>query len=343
MKPLNIPDDLEQVANARILVAREVAIGEVRLRKGRQITEDDLRALRSVGAAGIRALRLDEGDLDEATAARRIAAAAAGACIKITGDPVEGSQKLTATRRGIFRVDVARLHAINSVPAVGIFSRYDGLPVDEGEAVAHAKVGPLGVPAAVVESVERIALDGPALEVTPFEPRFVRLLNLEALPSTWAGRFESQFRERVAWFGSDLAPIRHLPEADIDGVRDAVTAAVRAETDVLLITGTRSTDPLDEGRLGALAAGARLIREGLPAHPGSTYWVASLEGKPVIGIASCGTLSDSTALDLLLPRVFAGLPVDADYLASLGHGGMLTSEMQFRFPKYLRRSRRGEV
>ena len=300
-------------------------------------------ALRAVGATGLRALRLDEDDIDEATAARRIAAAVGGECVELTGDPVEGSQKLTATSRGLLRVDVARLHAVNSVPTVGVFSRYDNLPVDEGDVVAHAKVGPLAVPAAAVESVERIAMAGPTLDVIPFSPHTVRLLNLEALPATWAVRFESQFRERIAWFGGDLMPIRHLAGADVQAVRDAIGDARRACTDVLLITGTRSTDPLDEGRLGVLAAGATLVREGLPAHPGSTYWVASLEGVPVIGIASCGTLSDSTALDLLLPRVFAGLPVDADYLASLGHGGMLTSEMQFRFPKYLRRSRRGEV
>lgn len=343
MRPVVVPDDVDAVGDARILLAREVAIGELRLRKGKRLSDDDLRALRAVGAAGIRALWLDEGDLDEVTAARRIATAVAGDGIEITGDPVEGSQKLTAVSRGLLQVNVARLHAVNSVPAVGVFTRYDGLPVDEGDVVAHAKVGPLAVPAEAVESVERIALEGPALDVIPFAPRLVRLLNLEALPPAWAGRFEAQFRERVAWFGSELAPIHHFAGANVEAVRDAVRDGMRSGADVLLITGTRSTDPLDEGRLGAKAAGATLIREGLPAHPGSTYWVASLDGVPIIGIASCGTLSDSTALDLLLPRVFAGLPIDADYLASLGHGGMLTSEMQFRFPKYLRRSRRGEV
>lgn len=343
MRPVLVPDGIDQIGESRVLLAREVTIGELRLRKGKRLSEDDLLALRAVGASGIRALKLDDGDLDEATAARRIAAAVAGRCVEVKGDPVEGSQKLTATSRGLLQVDVARLHRVNSVPTVGVFTRYDGIPVDEGDVVAHAKVGPLAVSASVVEDVERVGAEGGTVAVVPFEPRVVRLLNLEALPMTWAGRFEAQFRERVAWFGSDLAPIQHLTDADVESVGRALRETKRGGADVLLITGTRSTDPLDEGRLGALTAGATLVREGLPAHPGSTYWVASLEGTPVIGIASCGTLSDSTALDLLLPRAFAGLPLDADYLASLGHGGMLTSEMQFRFPKYLRRSRRGEV
>ena len=43
------------------------------------------------------------------------------------------------------------------------------------------------------------------------------------------------------------------------------------------------------------------------------------------------------ALDLLLPRFFAGLPVDVEFLAGLGYGGLLNAGMQFRFPPYGRR------
>jgi hypothetical protein len=54
----------------------------------------------------------------------------------------------------------------------------------------------------------------------------------------------------------------------------------------------------------------------------------------VLGIGSCGMLSGATIFDILLPRYFAGLPVDTAYLSSLGHGGMLNKMMKFRFPSY---------
>jgi hypothetical protein len=39
-------------------------------------------------------------------------------------------------------------------------------------------------------------------------------------------------------------------------------------------------------------------------------------------------------LDLLLPKFFAGLRVQAVDFNRLGHGGLLSRDMTFRFPPY---------
>jgi hypothetical protein len=44
--------------------------------------------------------------------------------------------------------------------------------------------------------------------------------------------------------------------------------------------------------------------------------------------------SRRSALDLLLARLHAGLPLDPGYLASLGHGGLLGREAAWRIPPY---------
>jgi len=93
-------------------------------------------------------------------------------------------------------------------------------------------------------------------------------------------------------------------------------------------------DPLDVTWRSVVDAGARVVRRGLPVHPGSSYWVVELRGHPVVGVASCGMFSRRTALDLLLTRCFAGESLDPDYLAGLGHGGLLAAEMAWRFPRY---------
>ena len=114
------------------------------------------------------------------------------------------------------------------------------------------------------------------------------------------------------------------------------TAKIRLRTalDRVLAVGVASTDPLDTTWRGVIDAGARVVRRGLPVHPGSSYWIVELEQRPVIGVASCGMFSRRTALDLLLTRLFAGEELDAGFLAGLGHGGLLAPEMAWRFPRY---------
>ena len=56
----------------------------------------------------------------------------------------------------------------------------------------------------------------------------------------------------------------------------------------------------------------------------------------LLGLPTCGAYSRATAVDLLLPWILAGAPADRRTIARLGHGGLLTRDMRFRFPAYTR-------
>jgi molybdopterin biosynthesis enzyme len=80
--------------------------------------------------------------------------------------------------------------------------------------------------------------------------------------------------------------------------------------------------------------GARIVKHGVPIHPGTLFWIAYVGAVPLCGLSSCEMFSQRTILDLVLPRLFAGEPIGKDHLARLRHGGMLGREMAFRFPSY---------
>jgi molybdopterin biosynthesis enzyme len=127
--------------------------------------------------------------------------------------------------------------------------------------------------------------------------------------------------------------------ADEDG---AVTAAVarrvrgRARGHVILTAGGRSTDPSDPFFTAIAALGGRIVRQGVPAHPGSMLWLARIGRTAILGLPTCGAYSKATAADLLLPRLLTGEPPTRRTVSHLGHGGVLTREMRFRFPPYAR-------
>jgi molybdopterin biosynthesis enzyme len=128
----------------------------------------------------------------------------------------------------------------------------------------------------------------------------------------------------------------------VDDAAEAVTDALRARArgrdagraDLVLTAGSASTDPADPFFVAIERLGGRLVRQGVPAHPGSMLWLARIGRVPVLGLPSCGAYSRATAADLLLPRLLAGEPASIATLARLGHGGILTHDQRYRFPAY---------
>jgi len=82
--------------------------------------------------------------------------------------------------------------------------------------------------------------------------------------------------------------------------------------------------------------GGRVVSHGVPAHPGSMLWLGTLRQTTIIGLPTCGAYSKATAADLLLPRLLTGEPPTLRTVSRLGHGGILTRDMRFRFPAYAR-------
>ncbi len=131
----------------------------------------------------------------------------------------------------------------------------------------------------------------------------------------------------------------YLPDetAAVETALAAMTRGPAADAvDVVLTAGGRSTDPSDPFFVALEGVGGRLIRRGVPAHPGSMLWLGRVGKAAVLGLPTCGAYSKATAADLLLPRLLTGEPPSLRTVSRLGHGGILTRDMRFRFPAYAR-------
>jgi len=309
--------------------------GSVILRKGHRLERADDVSLDAAEARPLHLVFLEAGDVDEDEAAERLALAVAGRGVE-RGRPVESQVTCRALWRGLVTVDQKALQELNRQPDVTVFTLPDGMPVEAGRAVAGVKVTPLGVPESMLLAAERslAELSGPVLDVRSFLPLRVGVVVCEALDRGRRERFEAALRRQVSWFGGSLTRLDYLPQREF--ANQAELRAMAAGCDLLLVAGVASTDPLDAPWVALMAAGARPVRRGLPVHPGSSYWVAELEGCTAVGVSSCGMFSRRTVLDILLARRFAGGRLDGDYLSSLGHGGLLARELSYHFPDYAR-------
>jgi hypothetical protein len=323
---------------AGLVVAQDVPKGGgekgYAFRKGQALTADDLPALRSVDREVVHVVRPEAGDLGEDDAGLRLARAVAGAGLTIKG-PSQSRYNLIAERRGLLRVDVAALNAINAVDGMAVFTLFDRQPVVEGEIVAGAKIAPLVIDAGSVEAAERLAAVEPVVRVLPFQAVRIATLYREKLAPAARERFAQAVRGKAAWFGSEAAEIVPVSDEPAE-IADRLRRFADEGAGLIFAAGGSSTDPIDATIVALELAGARLVRRGVPVHPGSMFWMAYLGETPVLSLASCSLFSQATIVDLLLPRVLAGERIGAADLAEIGHGGLMERGMEWRFPPYAR-------
>jgi hypothetical protein len=325
------------------VLARDLRVEGDRWSKGRRLDARDLEALTgadpvAIGVAGITVIVLEAGDLHEDEAALRLAAAVAGGGLERRG-PNESRVDLAAAVDGVLHVRARDLERLNRIDPLEVFTALDGSVVRAGQLVASVKVAPHVVPGAVVDAGIRLARGGrrPLVWVAPFIHRRVGVLVKESVRPADRSRFERSVRDKVETLGSSVIRFAYVAD-DEQAVETELASLSRGSgaADVVLTAGGRSTDPGDPFFVALDRLGGRLIRRGIPAHPGSMLWLGRLRRTAVLGLPTCGAYSKATAADLLLPRLLTGEPPSIRTAARLGHGGILTRDMRFRFPAYAR-------
>lgn len=335
------PDELD----GAVLLA-PVTLAGASLRKGERLNSTTVARLidavrQGALTAPVRIALVDAGDLHEDEAAARLARAVAGAGL-VSQTPRQSRLDLTARWDGVLYVRLPQLTRLNAEDQLEVFTLFHGQAVSRGETVASVKVAPHVLPERVVEAGEAIARQAtPLVDVRPYLPLEVAAVAEEALSPEALARFEAGVRHKVealgSRYGGTIAVGNPNPVAAEHDAREALERLVRERgLPVLLVGGVSAGDPLSPFFLALESLGGRVLRHGVPAHPGSMIWLAELDGSRILGLPQCGMFSLATAADLILPRLLTGEALVAADLADLAHGGVLGPAMRFRFPPYAR-------
>jgi hypothetical protein len=318
------------------------AAGKIAAAKGAYLDRDAAVALLALPWEEIHVLALEPGDLHEEDAGRRLAAAVVGAGVEVKAY-AGGQWTLAATRRGLLRIRRGPLADANALEGISIFTLFDGQPVEPGETVAKAKVTPLVIGDDTIRTIEALAREAAGfVTVAGFRPHVVGAVARESLDARQRARFETALRLKIDWLQGRLLAVRWAGGSPRTVADELSELRVEGAT-VLVVAGASALDPLDPV-FGALALlGARMERHGAPAHPGSLLWLARWGELPVLGMPTCGMFSQATTFDLVLPRILAGEAVGNRELAELGHGGLLSRDVAYRFPPYRASVARGEL
>ena len=307
------------------------AAGRKLLAKGHRVVAGDVVRLQALGLRSVDVAVLEAGDVHEDEAARRVAAAVAGAQLMPTR-AAASRVNLLAGVDGVVDVKLDVLLAVNELDGVTVASVRTHTRVRPKQRVATVKVIPFALPAGVVQEAERIAgQQGAAIEVRALTLRTVGVVVVGSVPTharLQAG-FVPSLLARIAAAGSQaLAPVLVAPE---EGTIAAALEQLRqAGAQVVLIAGATSImDRQDVIPRAILRAGGTIEQFGAPVEPGNLLLLAYLRDHadrplPVIGAPGCVRSRSTNVVDLVLPRLLTGEYLTKRDIVLLGHGGLLS-------------------
>lgn len=291
-------------------------------RRGHVIRPEDVSKLLDVGKAHIYVMELEEDELHEEEAARRLAKAAAGANLRLT-DPSEGRVNLIADSPGLLKVDADLLYQFNSLGDLMMATLPSDRFVKKGEVVAGTRTIPVIVKEELIKRAESLCKDGPIVKIVPIPPRRVYLIVTGS--EVYSGRikdgFEPVVRKKVNAMGSELADKKLAPD-DPEQIATLIRAAHGAGAELILVSGGMSVDPDDKTPEGIRLSGAQIESHGFPVLPGSMFLMAYLNKTPILGLSGCVMHDEFSAFDVLLPRIMAGEKITRPDIMALGHGGL---------------------
>ena len=302
-------------------------------RKGHVVTEEDIPMLLSMGKEHLYVWEMEPGMLHENDGAEALCALCFGENMA-RSEVKEGKIEITATCDGLFRVDTARLTAVNMIEELMIAIRHSNTPVKAGDKLCGTRVIPLVIREEKLQAAREAAGDKPLLEVLPYRRKTVGVVTTGS--EVFHGRIQDTFTpvivDKLRAYGMEMT-VHELSDDGMDNIVAAIEKVRKAGVDLVLCTGGMSVDP-DDNTPGAIkTSGAKIVTYGAPVLPGAMFLLGYYDdGTPVMGLPGCVMYAGATIFDLILPRVAADVPVTRAEIDAMGNGGLCLGCQECRYP-----------
>jgi len=269
------------------IAVHSIRKGGLVLKKGTAIGKAEIAALRAVEVAEIVVARLEPDDVPEDVAAAEIAAAVAGAGVRVDR-AFTGRANLFAESAGVLVVDknaIDRLNQVDESITCATLTAYK--PVVAGEMIATVKI----IPFAVADNARDAALAAanaarPLVRVAPYRIRKIGVVST-VLPGLATKVIEKTLKvteERLIPAGANIVAERRVPHEQ--GVLAKAIEEVLGEgVELVLVFGASAiADRRDVIPAAVTAIGGRIEHFGMPVDPGNLLLIADARGRP----ARCG-------------------------------------------------------
>jgi molybdenum cofactor synthesis domain-containing protein len=325
MKEINTLDAVGHIISHDI--TRIIPRGKktVAFKKGHIVRAEDIPELLKIGKTHLFVWENDGTILHENEAAVYLADLVAKEGF-FRGEVSEGKIELFADREGVLSVDTEKLTLLNEFDEIIVATRHDLTPVEPGDKICGTRIIPLVIKKSRMNEVKNRAGEGALFTILPYLEKKTAIITTgsEVFEGLVEDGFTQVLREkledyRVEDLGSLMVPDN--PEV----TANAIKRMLEKGADIVFVTGGMSVDPDDRTPLAIKNTGAEIISYGAPVLPGAMFMLAYLGEKAILGLPGCVMSSKRTILDIVLPRIMAGIRITKKDIIDLAPGGLCLS------------------
>jgi len=306
-------------------------------RRGQELAAGDVCRLQQMGRGRVYTVedtKPNSAWIHEDEAALAFASAMAGENVVYTEKPSEGKADFMALRDGLLCIENDRLEMFNLVPGVMCATRRAFSVLGRGLRFAGTRAIPLYLARDDFKKAMRVLEEGPLFSVHPLRSANVGVLvtGTEIFRGLIEDKFIPIIRNKVEKLGSQVVDAMIVPD-EKPAIRKGIGRLLDAGADLIITTAGLSVDPEDVTRQALIEAGVKDMLYGAPILPGAMTLMARIGSVPVFGVPACALYFKTTSLDLLLPRLLAGISVSRRDLAQMAQGGFCLNCKKCTYPK----------
>jgi molybdenum cofactor cytidylyltransferase len=280
--------------------------------------------MQAAGLSEVVVAALDPGDVPEDRAASVLAEALvpdpAVAALALT-KPHAGRVNMKALGPGVFLPDAAAVIALNRLdPGLTLATLAPYARVAKGTLVGTVKVIAYAVAGDVLDRACDVARG--ALRVAPVVRKSAGLIisTVAGQKASVDAKTRKVIEGRLTALGMTLADC--VTVAHDRAAMAAALPGLGGEI-VLILTGSATSDLMDDAPEAVRLAGGDVARFGMPVDPGNLLFHGRLGSRPVIGLPGCARSPALNGADWVLERIACGLELDEYDIADMGLGGLL--------------------
>jgi molybdenum cofactor cytidylyltransferase len=298
--------------------------GRKLLSKGHVLSEEDVGLLATEGLGHIWVTELEDGEVGEDDAVKRVALEMGCGCLDVRLAP-GGRANLFASENCCVLVDDELLRQTNVTSTIAIATSVNFSYAPASQRIATVKSAPFAVAQGQLEALISVLQErGPILQARAIRKPSVAVLYTDPVHGDRARLFfESVMAQRLGRFGVSVDFALAVPEEE-GAISRALRHLLRARPTLILVASTTvPSGPEDVIGRALTGIDCRLERFLAPVDPGNLLLLSYKDDVPIVSAPGCFRSTNPSAVDLILPPMLARYRISGWEVAGLGHGGLL--------------------